>query len=94
VNNYELTVILKSGDVTENLKEKVKSILQKYGVTVVSEDPWGVKKLAYEISNETEGYYYFLNIQAPTDSVQKSITDFRLIADILRFLFIKLNKSA
>lgn len=86
---YELTVILRISDKVELLKEEVNKILQKHGVTLVAEAKWEVKKLAYYIDNENEGYYLFMSIESPTDAIDKIISDFRLNNDILRYFFIK-----
>lgn len=88
MNKYELTVILRTKD-QEPLKAKVKDILAKNSVSIITEDPWGVKKLAYEIDNERDGYYYFAIVEAPAESVSKINAEFRLNADILRHLFVK-----
>jgi small subunit ribosomal protein S6 len=87
--SYELTLILRVSDNVESLKELIKKIFQKYGVTVISEDKWDVKKLAYPIDDETDGYYCFMSVESPTDSIDKIIADFRLNNDILRYFFIK-----
>ncbi len=87
--SYELTLILRITDNVESLKDTIKKLLQKYGVSVISEDSWDVKKLAYHIDGENEGYYLFMSIESPTDAIKKIISDFRLNSDILRYLFIK-----
>jgi small subunit ribosomal protein S6 len=91
--SYELTLILRITDNVESLKELVKKILQKYGVSVISEESWDVKRLAYPIEDETEGYYLFLLIESPTNAVDKIIGEFRLNNDILRYFFIKDSKK-
>ena len=88
MNNYELTVIVKNRD-TESLKEKVKGILQKHGAAITKEDHWGIRKLAYEIQREKEGYYMFMFVDAAPDAVDKIQKEFGLNADILRYLFVK-----
>jgi small subunit ribosomal protein S6 len=90
---YELTVILRNKE-TESLLEKTKEILTKHGTQVVSDNSLGVKKLAYQIDGETQGYYLFMTVQIPPDSVKKIISEFRLNSDILRYLFVKMNKAA
>jgi small subunit ribosomal protein S6 len=96
MNSYELTLILRVSDGLEPLKEKVKEILQKHGVTVKSEDVWGSKKLAYEIDGEKDGFYTLQNIETLPDSVTKIISEFRLNSDILRYMFVRVSgeKSA
>jgi len=88
MNHYELTVIVRNRE-TESLKEKVKEIIQKHGAVITKEDHWGIKKLAYEISKEREGYYMFMLVDAPSDAVDKIQKEFGLNADILRYLFVR-----
>lgn len=94
MNRYELTVILRSSDATDGAKEKIREILSKNNVTIVSEDPWGVRALAYPIKGQNEGYYDFMIIEATPDSIQPVINSFRLNASILRHLFVKTKKTA
>lgn len=91
--SYELTLILRITDNVESLKELVKKILQKYGVSVISEESWDVKRLAYPIEDETEGYYLFMLIESSPNAIEKIIGEFRLNNDILRYFFIKDNKK-
>jgi small subunit ribosomal protein S6 len=91
--SYELTLILRVSDSVESLKELVKKILQKHGVTIVSEESWDVKKLAYPIEDESQGYYLFMLIDSPTNVIDKIIGEFRLNNDILRYFFIKDSKK-
>ncbi|MBN2402285.1 MAG: 30S ribosomal protein S6 [Spirochaetes bacterium] len=91
--SYELTLILRITDNVESLKELVKKILQKYGVSVISEESWDVKRLAYPIEDETEGYYLFMLIESSPNAIDKIIGEFRLNNDILRYFFIKDNKK-
>lgn len=90
MNNYELTVIVKNRD-SESLKQKVKEILLKNGATIVKEDHWGIRKLAYEIAREKEGYYMYMLVDSPPDSIDRVKKEFGLYADILRYLFVRLT---
>lgn len=90
---YELTVILRNKE-TESLIERVKDILKKHGTAILSDNSLGVKKLAYQIDKENEGYYLFMNVEIPPDSVTKIISEFRLNSNILRYLFVKIKKAA
>lgn len=88
MNHYELTVIVRNRE-TESHKEKVSAILQKHGAVITKEDHWGIKKLAYEISKEREGYYMFMLVDAASEEVDKIQKEFGLNADILRYLFVR-----
>ena len=95
MNSYELTIILRNKEL-DAVKGKAREILQKFGVKIIKEDPWGVRRLAYQINGEKEGYYDFMIVEAAPESITKIINDFRLNSDILRYLFvnIKQEKSA
>jgi small subunit ribosomal protein S6 len=88
LNSYELTVIIRNSNL-DPAREKMMETLTKHGVTVVNEEPWGVKRMAYEINGEKDGYYYFANVEADPSSVEKVLDEFRLQADLLRYLFVK-----
>lgn len=90
---YELTVILRNKEV-ESLIEKTKEILTKHGTSILSDNSLGIKRLAYQIDGESEGYYMFMNAEVPALSVKKIISEFRLNSDILRYMFIKTKKAA
>ncbi len=93
MNSYELTVIVVNRE-AESLKEKVTGILEKNGVSIITADHWGQKRLAYPIANENEGFYMFMNIEAPADSIAKIKKEFGLDANILRYLFVKQSDKA
>ena len=93
MKSYEFTVVLRP-ETAEGVVQKVKETLEKFGVSIVSEDPWGLKKLAYEIDGETSGYYFFANIESPPESVEKIISEFRLMADVMRYMFVAAGSPA
>ncbi len=63
---YEAMVIysLNNGeDAAKALVEKFKGMIEANG-TLESADEWGKKKLAYEIDDQTEGYYVLYTFNA------------------------------
>ena len=52
-----------------------------------------MKRLAYEIKKEVQGYYVYLNYAAPGKSVDEIERIFRIDDRVLRYLTIKLNDS-
>ncbi len=90
MNNYELTVILRNKDV-DSLRQKVLDILAKHKATISNEDSWGIKKLAYEIQSEKEGFYILFTLETSPDTISGIIKDFKLNSDILRHLFVLLK---
>lgn len=63
---YEVMVIytLKNGEDGVNaLNDKFKAMIEANG-TMESVDAWGKRKLAYEINDQTEGYYVLYTFSA------------------------------
>ena len=86
MRTYELTVILRTGAKTEETKAAVSSILAKNGITVKEDQSWGVKRLAYAIDEEKDGYYMHLIIEADPNAVTGLATEFRVNREILRHM--------
>ena len=53
-------------DGIKELVEKFKTRIEK-NATLNSVDEWGKRKLAYEIEDETEGYYVLYNFESTPD---------------------------
>lgn len=79
---YETMLILSTKldeEATQALIEKFKALIEANG-KLVSVEEWGKRKLAYEIADESEGYYVLMNFEcepafpAELDRVYK-ITD-------------------
>ena len=66
MENYEAVMVLstKQGeDAIKALVEKFSEII-KANATLESVDEWGKRTLAYEIDDETEGYYVLFNFNS------------------------------
>ena len=66
MTKYEMLYIL-STKLDDEAKEaaiaKFEGIVKNAGGTVESTDKWGVKKLAYAINYQTEGYYVLMTFE-------------------------------
>ncbi len=96
MRRYETTYILRpnlgEGQFTEII-ERTNSIITDDGGTVILLDRWGMKKLAYEIKKEKQGYYVYFDFAAEPSAVAEMERIFRLDDKVLRFLTIKLADS-
>ena len=65
MNKYEILYIIRC-DIEDDQKakvvEKYEQLVAKLGGTVDSTDIWGIRKYAYQINKQDEGYYVVENI--------------------------------
>lgn len=96
MRHYETTYILRPNIGEEQFTEivdRTNTLITNDGGTIISVDHWGMKKLAYEIKKEVQGYYVNVNYAAPGHTIEELERIFRIDDRLLRFLTIKLNDS-
>lgn len=97
MNHYEtvfiLTPVLSDVQMKEAV-EKFKGILTAEGATIVSEENWGLKKLAYPIQKKSTGFYAFVEFDADPTVIAKLELQFRRDEKVIRFLTFRQDKYA
>jgi len=97
MNNYELMVIFTPVLSDEEFKaeqKKYATLIKNGGGSVVAENAWGLKSLAYPIRKKTTGLYWVLEYTAPSEFNEKLKTQILRDENILRHLATKLDKYA
>lgn len=97
MNNYETVFIATPVLSEEQLKElssKFHGVITENGGTVVNEEDWGLRKLAYPIQKKSTGFYFLMQFEAEGDVVDKLETAYRRDEKVIRFLSFKLDKHA
>ena len=92
MREYELVMLLHPDADEERLgsvMERVKTIATEHGGEVVSEDPWGKRKLAYKIDDHTEATYHLANIRMEGEGTKELDRALKLTDDVLRHLLIR-----
>jgi len=93
---YELGVILdptlEDEQRTAFLGE-LKELLAKEGATIVKEDVWGKRTLAYLIDHKREGYYVFWQYDAPGTVIKPLEYRLRLSDQVMRYLNLNLDRE-
>ncbi len=91
LNSYE-TIFIVDATLTEegvnSLKDKFVSLIEKNG-EVESVDEWGKRRLAYEINDRTEGFYYLVNFKANAEFPKELERQYKITDGILRTIVIK-----
>ena len=97
MNNYELMVIFTpvlSDEEFKTEQKKYAAIVKDNGGSVVAENPWGLKSLAYPIQKKTTGLYWVLEYSALSDFNEKLKIQLLRDESVLRHLCTKLDKYA
>ena len=97
MNNYELMVIFTPVLSDEEFKaeqKKYASLVKNGGGSVVAENAWGLKSLAYPIRKKTTGLYWVLEYSAPSEFNEKLKTQLLRDENVLRHLGTRLDKYA
>ena len=97
MNQYETVFILTpvlSDDQTKETVEKFKTLLTDNGAEIVSEEAWGLKKLAYQIEKKTSGFYFLMEFKAEPEVIKTLETAYRRDEKVIRFQTVKLDKYA
>ena len=97
MNNYELMVIftpILSDEEFKAAQRKYTTLVTDNGGQVVSENPWGLKSLAYPIQKKTTGLYWVTEFIAPSDFNEKLKIQLLRDESVLRHLVTRLYKYA
>lgn len=97
MNHYETVFILTPVLSDQQMKEaveKFEKVMTDNGATIVNEEIWGLRKLAYPIQKKSTGFYTLVEFDADPTIVKKLETSFRRDERVLRFLVFRLDKYA
>jgi len=96
MKEYELTVLIHP-DLEVDLETpltKIRGIITGAGGTIVGEDNWGKKKLAYRIKNEDFAVYVYFDVNLPASAPLKISSTFNITDEILRYLLVTVDEKS
>lgn len=88
---YETVLVcsVKEGEeAAKGVVEKFKALIEKHA-TIDTVDEWGVRRLAYPIDYETEGYYVVFTYDAEPDFPAELDRNFNIADGVLTSLIVK-----
>ncbi|MEA4911284.1 MAG: 30S ribosomal protein S6 [Oscillospiraceae bacterium] len=88
---YETIMVLNTKldeEATKALIEKFTSLIAENGA-VESVDEWGKRRLAYEIMDETEGYYVLVNFTSDTAFPKELDRVYKITDGVLRSIIVR-----
>ena len=96
MNQYEIAVLYHP-DLEIDLEKaatRITKIFTDNGGTVVSEDNWGKRKLAYSIKGNEHAVYVFYTVELPAQGVLKVESTLNITDEVIRFLITKPDLKA
>jgi small subunit ribosomal protein S6 len=70
------------------LLDRLKGIIEENG-TITNVDEWGMRKLAYEINDLTDGYYVIVNFESSPETVSELDRVCKISDSIMRHMIVK-----
>ena len=96
MNKYELAVAVSAkieDDERAATIDKVKAYVERFGGQITNIDEWGKRRLAYEINDRTEGFYYLVNFKADSEFPKELERQYKITEGILRTIVIRKDEE-
>ena len=92
MRRYETITIIRPNagedDIT-GIIDRTKDIIEQRGGSIVTIDKWGLKKLAYFIKKEQQGYYVYMEYAGNPEAVSEMERVYRIDDRVLKFMTVK-----
>lgn len=92
MRRYELIYILRPGvgeEQINSISDYTTQIISDNSGTIIDLNRWGMKKLAYAIKKETQGFYIYCEFAGTPAAVSEIERRFRIDDAVLKYLTIK-----
>jgi small subunit ribosomal protein S6 len=97
VNDYEILLLLDPELPDERQNEivtRTRETIEKGGGTWADHQPWGRRRLAYEIDHKTDGAYHLLTFDAAPETLDEVSRVLRITDGVMRHLAVRRVKGA
>jgi small subunit ribosomal protein S6 len=92
VTNYEVLLMLDpelAEERSEEILQRTRELVEKGGGSWESHDPWGRRRLAYEIDHKGEGVYHLLQFSTEPETLDEISRVLRITDGVMRHLATK-----
>ena len=96
MRRYETIVILRPslGEAdSQAVIDRATEIIKNFEGSIIKIDKWGLKKLAYLIKKEAQGYYVYIDYAAVPSAVAEIERIFKIDDRLLKYMTLKLADS-
>jgi len=95
MSKFEVVLLFSPELGSKNLKsdiDKFKDYIKDNSGTIINEEDWGLRDLSYSINKFKKAFYNFIQLEISGNSLDKIKKDLNQSDNILRYLFIKVDK--
>jgi small subunit ribosomal protein S6 len=96
VRQYELVYIAQPDSTEEalaDLHQQIASIVERFGGTIERTEPWGRRKLAYQINRQREGVYVLEVLNGPGAMTAELDRRLRVFDMVMRHLIVRVDEE-
>lgn len=96
MREYELMVIFVPELDEESLAaqiERTQDLITKNGGEVEKVDKWGKRRFAYEINDNTEGFYVVIDFKAESGATSEVERLLKITDEVLRYLLVRTDQE-
>lgn len=96
MRRYETIYIIRptaNEDDINTIIDRTNAVIEKAGGTIINLDRWGLRKLAYLIKKESQGYYVFTEYAGTPEAVDEIERLFRIDENTLKYMTIKIQDT-
>ena len=96
MRTYEELFIVRPNITDEELDplmEQLRQVVTTHGGAVDKADKWGVRKLAYRLEKNTEGYYVLMQFSAAPETVKEVERRLRVSDLVLKFITVRIDEK-
>lgn len=96
MREYELMVIYSPGLDEEGLTaaiERTTNLITTNGGEVEKVEKWGKRRLAYEINDNTDGFYVVIDLKAESETTSEVERILKITEEVVRYLLVRRNEE-
>lgn len=73
--------------------EQVKQVIEASGGTVEKVEKWGIRKLAYRVAKQSEGFYVLIVFHAGPNTVKEVERRMRVTDMVIKFISVRIDEK-
>ena len=89
IKAYEIMLLIEPEVAEERhgeIIDRIKDIVEKGEGTWGDVEPWGKRRLAYEIRHQTEAFYYVITFESPAEALAETQRVLAITDGVMRFM--------